>query len=485
MSEKKPWIVLIGLSVLIAIGASTLIYMQNRQIQDWHAEADTLRTKIAQDRATIKKTPDLVKEVIIQRETDALIKEILSDKEDVNNLARTLETFGEESGIKYSSVKPQKNTKGKRSKDDFDRVGYTLQFDANAFQLLAFLDYVESHSRFMSVTGFKLTAARKQSFEDGEELVHRVQLDLETYVYLPTGGTEEVRIDGYDHKRDLLISEISKRNADLRVPSYEYKGPRGRRDPWVDPRFPAVEDGRPVLSVEEQITMVEGLIGRADLAEDLWEKASDPDIDLITEMKTRADLEEAIAMLDEDVRRVEDGGQLIYVPARSRFENQVVRRLDEIRSGLDSTQGGIGPSVAELGESVETMKRYISSQEYEAAAEAFESMKLRLAAIPERDETRKPYLQMLNELNWLAQTVLDFEAIPLSITGVAILENERPVALINGQAVSEGELISDELFVRNITRNQIEFAYRGLVLARPFESGRYGSEPVNARTNKK
>ena len=469
MSDKSRWLVLVGLSVLFAIGVSALIYLQNRQIETMHTTADGLRVKIEKDRSLIKKTPDLVKEVIIQRETDALIKGILSDEEDVNNLVRTLQSFEDQSGITITSLKQQKGVKGGKKKEEFDRVGYTLEFDSNAFELQAFLDLVETHSRFMSVTRFKLTGARRQAFESNNVPRHRVQIDLETYVYKPTAGAEEVRIDGYEHKRDLLVSEISKRGADLRVESYDYRGPRGRRDPWVDPRMPKEIDGELVLTIEEQITMVEELVLQADEAESRWKEADEAE-NLIAEMKARGQCEEALAVLDESVRRIEDGQKLIYVQARNRFEKQVVARLVEIRNLLDSTKGGLGPSVAELKESIETIQRFIRTQDYELAIEAYQAMEPRLAAIPERDEVRRPLVLDLEELSRRSRTVLDFEAIELQITGIAMLEDKRPVALINGQAVAEGEIFGDDLFVRNIQRNQIEFAYRGLVLARPIDN---------------
>ncbi|MEW6074565.1 MAG: hypothetical protein AB1726_18465 [Planctomycetota bacterium] len=468
MSERSRWTVTVAASMLLAAAAGGMIFLQNRQVDTLHAKGSELRAKIEKDRALIKKTPDLVKEVIIQRETDAQIKEMLSDEKDVNNLVRTLQSFGDQSGITKVSLKQQKGVKSSRKKDDFERVGYTLEFDSDAFELLAFLDLVESHARFMSVTRFKLSAARRQAFAGDALPRHHVQLDLETYVYQPKDA-KEVRIDNYEHKRDLLVSEIAKRGADLRIPGYEFRGPRGRRDPWIDPRMPASKDGVPVLTIEEQITLVEELVLKADEAEAIWKKSTDAD-NLIGEMKTRAELEESLALLDERVRRVEEEGQLVFVPARNRFESQVVDRLADIRLRLDSTQGGLGPSVAELEESAKTMKRFIGSQDYELALQAFQTLEPRLAAISERDEIRRPYVTALAELKRLAATVLEFESIQLQITGIAILENARPVALINGQAISEGELIGDELYVRNIQRNQIEFAYRGLVLARPIDS---------------
>ena len=151
MSEKKRWIILVSLSLLVAIGLGVMIFMQYKKIDERRDQIASLKTNIEKDRETIKKTPDLIKEVIIQRETDVTIKEILSDDEDINNFVRTLRKFEEDSGISISSIKQQRG-RNRKGKEDFGRVGYTLNFDADAFQLMSFTSLVESHSRLMSVT---------------------------------------------------------------------------------------------------------------------------------------------------------------------------------------------------------------------------------------------------------------------------------------------------------------------------------------------
>ena len=465
MNEKKRWILFAGLSVLAALGLGTLLFYQHRSIEQRRTEVASLQKTIEDSRKLLQETPELIKNVIIQRETDGVIKEILSDEKDLNNLSRALTQFCEESGIGFSSIKKDKDSK--KGKEDFERVGYTLQFDADAFQLLSFLDKVESYARFMSITALKLTAANRSDYAEQEVPRHRVQLDLETYVYAPKEDTKEVRIDHFEKKRDLLISEISQRAAELRVPTYGYKGQRGRRDPWIDPRVPV--DGGPQLSIEEQIAIVEGLIEKSDEIQKVWQEAKGAE-NLIQTMKLRADLEERLVLLEDVIRKVQSEGQLVYVPAVRRFDKNVVAVVESVRQQMSSGEGGSGPSTALLRETSEAMERHIAAQEYELAQQAFATLEQRLA-LAEHDPLKEPLVRSIRELKQLADTVLAFEAIPLEIQGIALYEERPPVALINGQAVSEGEILGDELIVHNIRPDQIEFAYRGLVLARVVERG--------------
>lgn len=469
MTERKRWITMIAVSVLCAAGVGTMIYLQHQKIVQRRTEIATLKKKIDQDRELIKKTPDLTKEVIIQRETDVTIKEILSDETDINNFVRTLRRFEEESGVSISSIKQQRG-QSKKKKEDFDRVGYTLSFDADAFQLLAFMNLVESDKRLMSVPAFKLSASRASGGRKQAQGTprHKVQMDIETYVYSPKGGGNEVKIDHYERKRDLLISEISKRTSELKVPTFDYKGPRGRRDPWVDPRIPVDGPDGPGLTIEEQIALVDGLVEKAREAQQISGDAKGAE-NLIAEMKARALLEEKLTLLEEEIRRVQKENGLTFLPANRRFESEVVLVVASLREASGATDPAT-PSVVALREAAEAMERHIEASEFELALDAFKTVETRLAAA-EKDNLKLPLVQTLRELERLCKTVLEFEKIDLTVGGIALYEDRRPVALINGQAVSEGELLGDELFVRNIRKDQIEFAFRGMVLAIPVESG--------------
>lgn len=470
MSEKTRWIVLVGLNLFVVLSLVGLIYLQGQKLDERRQEAAVLRTKIDESRELIKKTPGLVKNVIVQRETDAMIKEILSDDEDINNFVRTLREFEEASGISISQIKQQKITTNNRTKEDFTRVGYTLTFEGTGFQLLDFLDLVESHPRFMSVTQFKLTGARRGKFEKDAEIPrHKVQLDLETYVYQAQTGSKEVRIDGYARKRDLLISEVAKHRTDLRVPVYDYRGARGRRDPWVDPRIPrSLDANQPQLTIEEQNAIVDELEQLAEAARAVWQRAEQAD-NLIEEMKARAELDDRLVALDEEVRRIEADRVLIFIPAHRRFEKNVVQVIDGLRDEAASTENTPGPSIAELRESAEAMARNIEAGEYELALDAFAAIETRLA-MADTNEYKQPLVRDLRNLHLLASTVIEFEKIEIRITGIALYEDRRPVALINGTSVGEGEILGDELLVRKIGIDQVEFGYRGMVLARRVES---------------
>jgi Tfp pilus assembly protein PilO len=465
--EKKRWLLLGIAGLLLAIGAGMLIYFQKKHLEQDRAQAETLRQTIAQHRELIKNTPDLIKKVIIQRETDKDIREILPSEDETNDLVRSLHQFAADSGFVINALKKQRDSSSKKGKQDFEKVGYALTFDADVFQLLSFLDKVERHARLMNATSFKISAANRSDYDKGAGPRHKVQIEVETYVYNSKGDSKEVKIEQYERKRDLLMPEIVKRSSELRVRSYEYHGPQGRRDPFIDPRVPANVDGGVTLTIDEQIKVVDDLVLQVDEAKSLLEvyKAAD---NLIARMKAKAALEEKLSSIDEDIRRVQAAGQLSFVSAARRFQKQVIDSTQSIRDELGGDEGGI--SVTALRDAIESMRHHIDAQEYELALDVYEAIEPGLAQA-EGEELKRELVQGLRELELVAQTVIEFEKIDLEINGVAMLEDKRPVALINGQAVSEGELIGDELVVRNIGPDQIQFSYRNLLLARVVDYG--------------
>jgi hypothetical protein len=186
-------------------------------------------------------------------------------------------------------------------------------------------------------------------------------------------------------------------------------------------------------------------------------------------MKLRADLEAKLGLIEEEIRRVEAGGLLVLVPAVRRFDKSVVGVVTNVRDQMSKGEAGGGPSTALLRETAEAMERHIDIQEYELALAAYATIESRLG-VADQDALKEPFVKSIRELKHLADTVIEFEKLELDVDGVALHEGRDPVALINGQSYTEGEILGEELIVHNIRPDQIEFAFRGLILARVLDS---------------
>jgi hypothetical protein len=463
MNHRNVWI---GIGVgggLAAAGVGALIYLQHQNILEAREEVVALQGQIQSSRKLIEGTGTLEREVIVLRELSETMRQVLPDTEDVNNLVRTLQKFSEESKVRISGLK--KKDSNVRDQGDFDKVAYTLSLEADAFEFLDFLNLIESHSRFMRVPSFKLEAARRDQFEKSGIAAHKIQVDVETFVYEPQNDAAPVEIEGYDRKRDLLMGEINRRRQGLTVSTYNYRGARGRRDPWIDPRVPVSGGEGSALTVQEQMDIVQGMVDRTAEVRGLWDEVQNAQ-NVIVEMMTRADLEEKLASLEEDVRRVQSEGSVRYVPSERRLQNEVVEPIAALREELLAASGQ-GPSSDTLKEILKSMEHHQALAEYPLMLEAFRGIEDRLQLV-ENDPLRKPLVDRLRKLAFEARTVLDFEDIKIEVTGLAIIEGQAPVAVINGRSLGVGDMLTDELVVHDIRAGEIEFIFRGVILAMSF-----------------
>ena len=439
------------------------IYFETEHIAEVEAEIEGVRGQITTAQALVKGTPALVEKVVIQRETDALVAEILPNEEDINNFVRTLRAFEEGSGVRITAVKKKKL--GTREKNDFDRVVYQLTFEGDVFELLSFMHQVESDERFMSVPAFKLAAKRTDLTGSDGQIAHKVTLDVETYVYEPKNGPAEIKIDGYDRRVDQLAVEIDARKAEIMIPRYEYLGRRSRRDPFVDPRTPAEELIGPMMTVEEQEKAVGLLAERAIELKELWVAYSELE-DFQSRINAGTTFEELMYGLEEDVRLLKTAGSLKHMAAERRFRDEVIPVMDDLRAAMGQTQYGEGPGLALLKEANGVMADHLSVGDFEQALATYLPLESGLDRAAE-DEERAPLVAALRDLELRARTAMDFDDLGLNLGGVIV--GDFSVALINGKSVAEGEMVGPELFVRSIEADQVEFVFRGIVLARYVE----------------
>ncbi len=466
MNERRVWFSILGGGTACALGLGALLWWQHGQIEEAREAVTVQRASIDSSRKLIAGTSALERDVIVLRELTEVMKGILPDNDDINNLVRTLQYFSEESGVHISGLKKKTENANRKDKSDFDKVAYTLSLEGDAFQYLDFLDLIESHSRFMRVPNFRITAASRNQMEKEGVAAHKVTVDVETYVYEPKRDQKPVKIDGYERKRELLLGEIERRKGSLAMSSYAYRGARGRRDPWIDPRVPILADSPSVLSVQEQMEEVQKLIDRTQLVVGKWNEIRTAE-NVIVEMMGRAEFDELLAGLEEDLRRVLAEKSIAYVPSQTRLQTEVVDVLTDLRTQVAAAEQGHGPSENQLRELEKTMASHRQAGEYKLVLEAFGAIDNRLKQI-ENDPLRRPLVERLRELAYEARTVLDFQLVKIQMGGVAIIEGGAPVAVINGRSLGEGDVLNQDIVVRSIRRDEIEFIFRGIVFARRF-----------------
>lgn len=471
LSISKGTFAKIGVVAFAMLGLCALVWWEKGAIEQSRADLAATNDQIDAARKQVAKINELERDVIVQRELDAAVREILPSDQDVTNYVRTLQGFADKSHVQISSLKPKSGGReDKQNKLDFQRAGYELTFQGDAFQLLSFLDLIEQNPRFMSVNTFTLSSAKRpeRARKGAEEAIelpqHEIRLEVETYVYKPKSDFKPVKIESYERKRDLLYDHIAEQLRGLQVQSYEYRGQRGRRDPWIDPRVPATTAPGDPIATGEQIRLVDELAKRAgELGQmfDVLETTQSP----IERMRAQEALGPRFTQLKADALALRASGQLTYTPVLGRLKtdvDDVLLRLGALLNGQDSN----GTERAALEEALSKMQMHADGGEYDEALAVYTQVQGAVQAA-RKDAKLADLVERLEALVHEAHTVIDFGKIALSIRGVVISEGRAPIAIINDKAVEVGDVLEGGLTIHAIHDDEIEFEFRGEVLGRP------------------
>ena len=466
MSEKKVWIGIITGSLLMATGFSSMIYFEEEDIAASREEIGVLKQQIDSSRETIKTTPDLENEVIVLREISETIKQILPTEEDLTNLIFEFHEYAKASKVNPTSFRLKNSGGGNfRGPKAFEKVGYTLALESGIFEFLDFLNKVETHGRFMGVPSFDIDSVTRAALEKNGEVRHKINVDVETYTYTTNSTADAVRIDGYNRKRDLLTGEIGRRRKALTLSTFHYRGDRGRRDPWIDPRVPANGPGQGI-PVTDQLSKVDELSSLMTDASSKWDQVVGAE-NVVDRMVKRDELAQILSALDEELRRVEANAIITYVPAQKRLLNEVYEPKEALLMAIEMEPGTTGPRRAEMEALYASMSEHIDLAEYDLAIQAFTVMEPLLDEV-EGDPIREALADELRILAQEAETVRDFEEIELRFGGSIIIGDGSPVILINGLSYQVGDFVAPGLEVAEIRKDEVDFYFRGFVLTRAY-----------------
>lgn len=460
--EKKVWIGIAAGTILGAASIGTLIYLKQGEIEVSELEVTTLEGQIQKARKTIEGTSTLEQEVIVLREVSTVIDQILPSNEDLTGLNDNFHSYATDSNVRATAFKLKPDRSGGRAPElDFTKVGYSLNLEGGIFEFLDFLSRVENHRSFLAVPSFKISSSTRQLVDKHGEARHQIQVDVETYTYARKTALQPVRIEGYGRKRDLLTSEINRRRKALTIGRYNYRGDRGRRDPWIDPRVPLLPDdhGWPV---PDQIEKVDELSALTAEAMQQW-LSVDGAQNVLDRMVKRDELQGMLGKLDEELRRVESEGAITYVPAQKRLETEVYEPRALLAEKLES--GSLqGPALAELEAMRDQLLSHLDRGEYDLALQAYTPWKGELATV-EQDPVRNEVATFIHELAVEAETLRDFNAIELDISGSFFI-GDKAAIVINGRPRTIGDEVQVGLEIAEIRETEVDFYFRGFVLTR-------------------
>lgn len=430
-------------------GENRKIYEIRRQMDAAQAEADLI-AKREQD-------------VIVYREIVNRDSKILPDVDDVNNLARTIDDFANQSGVHLKQVVDLSISSGGEA---IKTMPIKLQIAGTYDQFLKFVNLFESMDRIINTRAFSIAAGRVAGQGRDRRAVHEIQLELLTYIYTSSAGlTKPVDIANYDRRKDdPVIQKLVRQQKAARVDKYQLKQRINRRDPLVDPRRPggdATAAGDPA-DVQKQRDTVEKLkFDMEVLKEDVRQEALyvqehkyvalatlKPMID-----KKCSDLESQINQATPTVNVAE----LLEV-----FHDDVVAPFEAIKSQRKLVSVPLVFTRKQASEFLDRMKANLESREYEKVVRTLADFDTLVRGLEQAEDAAEVVSEM-RDVGKEAQVMIDFLALRVKTSGL-IIRPGGSMVLINGKVRKAGDFVdaSNRCRLKEIHDDHLLFELDGL-----------------------
>lgn len=468
MSEKRIMLTIVGATVLLVGGAFGGVYWVEGKIEEENQKITALDGQITAAEQKKAKIPKQENEVIILRENIAEYVKILPPTSELTRFARTVNSFTQNSGVVLTHLTPSQESHDKRSA--FTRFTFDMRLTGTLWQFMKFMNMFESYKRFVKVSNFRLTAGRAASGQSPDEIVHQVSMSVDTYNYTAAvGGKSPVTIPGYEEKKARLREDIYRARQAIKIDRYNFRGRRARRDIFTDPRIDRnnlISDGAPI---SEQLRELEEAIQELEGIRSKWKQAGETSV-LLVRFEMRRDVEKRLEALAAKAEEFEARSFFTYQPYQLRFQREVREGIEAL---IKAVKGGKADSsvaeaqglpMAELVGMRRKIEDALNDGRLDDAVDSFELVRDKIQFAP--SDERAPVANVLHELYQKAKVAQDFSRLQIAVTGTIRLPESLSTAIINGKTFTEGDAIGDELFLKEVGEDFVEFLYRGVVLRR-------------------
>ena len=471
-TNDKQRLLLIGATTVVLCGAAGGgIYWASGEVEVARGLIEETRQKIAAADAKIRMVPELERQVITLRETVKEYVKILPERQDLTTFVRAVHTFSSQAGVRVDRIAPAPGGRSAARTGDFEDWTYSFDFSASVWQFLKFTNFLENYDRFVKIKSFSLTAGSNDSAQPGEvpvgdDVQHKVSMVVETYVYTGAASGSPVTIPNYDSKRQALAEDIARNVQAIRLHRYDFRDSRGRRDIFVDPRefnYGDREGGG--LPHQQQKKILDEFVGELTRIQAIYDKSREEGITIFERYGLERDLKLGLTEVTKKISDIEQQKVISYQPLKYQWVKNVVQVAEQIQRNMSS----VGEAVEDrflashdIEALLAAMEKDMASGDLQLAKERFEAVKDRLA-VPETDE-RYPVVLKVQDRYLRTTVAVEFSAQRLDISGVLVNDQGRSGVVLNGVVYQEGDQINEDLLVKAVGREQIEFVYRGFTL---------------------
>jgi Tfp pilus assembly protein PilO len=468
LSEKQILLAVGGAAlVLCGIGGAG-VWWSMGLVEEQETAIARKQSQIEAARRKIRKIPKIEKAVIILRENVHQYVKILPQERELNKFFRTAQRFAIQSGINIEKALPGRQARGRRA---FESVVYRFEFQANLWQFMKFINFFENYDRFVKVRDVRMskTRTRGQARQAGE-MTHSFIVTVETYVYNVQGKGKLTAIPNYPNKRDSLRHEIASSLQDISSERYEFKGQQGRRDIFVDPRefHSAGTDGSdsPRMPPQKQKEYIENTAAQIGTYQRYWKESLDPSLTIFKKYELQKRVSKGLVELAGIVDQVTEHNLISNQALKVRWYKEVLMPLKRLRKQVMTGEIDADKylSIEDFKQLNEDLRTDLLEGSLQQAVNRFQNVQPKLE-VPAGDPR---YQERIRAEGYVlrARVAMDFSAMTLEISGVVVNEDGKSGVILNKQVFQEGDWVTDQLFIKGVRREEVEFVYKGFTLVK-------------------
>lgn len=480
-TEKQLTITTMVVAAIVAGLFAFLIYEDLNKVDEEEKNIENLTTQIRTADAEIAKKPARETDVIVYREIVERDSKILPDESEINDFINVIGDFEKLSGVVVTQVqglkeRPSRGKKGKVRQDAIIQIPLKLKLRGTMDQFLKFINFFESHERFVRISGFQMTGSRDA--DDDGMVRHEIGLELMTYQYDPKGGeVKRVEIPNYERrKQETPIQKRIRAEKPAHIDTYQMKPRINRRDPFIDPREAEIEDEGTDEDPEETHEKQRALLDSLKLEVSLLQE------DVRLELKFKEDgaymrlaavaqaIDQRMSQLDLSLSEVLANKKITIPELKADFQEHVVAEYEAIKDKRKSSKDrrDIVVERKQVFDILTEMRGKFDKMQYREVIQTFQGFQRSVEGRPLSPDA-EPLREEMVLLAQQAEVIAKFENEPLKIEGVIIDKKRTSFAIINGQILSEGESVDSEgrIMIKKISEREIEFIYQDVLIRKP------------------
>ncbi len=482
LTETQKTILMLAAGGLLAAGAGVWIYLDYGTMAELDTKITAKKDEFEKNKQEIAAKGKLEEQVWAYRQIVEENTKILPQAAEVHEFNRVLARLEKDSNVTLEALPPPTVALGTTA---IAPIPMHLKLKASTRAFLRFLHGLESHPRLVRVSNFSITSANKAPVA-GQEAVHEVSLDFETYQYNPASGLVKVAIpaasvkemQGGDPGRAGRVKDTVAKAGRPAIEQYKLlTGKEGRRDMFLDPRRAAgpvtpVDGQQPDIGTREadELSL---LVTELDSVQNCFDivKAADAAKEYLRRATAIRNLDRARQEYTSEVRKV-----TARTPAftnrdiEQRFQDEVQNRYDRLTVEIERYLGPANPDMgitqvrlADARQFVKEIEDLAAARQWDAATEKFVQLDTYLK--DPRTKVMADAEQEVAKLRDVGERVMlqsAFMKKDLRLQGVVRLERGSAI-ILNGKTLKAGKGALDEetTFLRVAEDGRLIFSYKG------------------------